>query len=68
MKGMMTRGTWVALQTPSCTWEGSQKSTAKRILVVLWVSTDKNLKSDPGLELSVPLLKHMLQRRNSDVF
>lgn len=68
MKRMMTRGTWVALQTPSCTWEGSQKSTAKRILVVLWVSTDKNLKSDPGLELSVPLLKHMLQRRNSDVF
>ena len=68
MKRMMTRGTGVALQIPSCTWEGSQKLTAKRILVVVWVSTDKNLKSDPGLELSVPLLKRMPQRRNSDVF
>ena len=68
MKRMMTRGTGVTLQIPSCTWERSQKSTAKRTLVVVWVSTDKNLKSDPGLELSVPLLKHMLQRRNSDVF
>ena len=68
MKRMMTRGTGVTLQIPRCTWERSQKSTAKRTLVVVWVSTDKNLKSDPGLELSVPLLKHMLQRRNSDVF
>lgn len=63
----MTRDTFVDLQTPSGTQGRSQRLTAERNLIMVLVPTDENLKSAPDQELSVPLLKHMPQRKNSDV-
>lgn len=56
------------LQTPSCIQRRPQELATKKILVVVLVPIDENLKSDPSQELSAAGLKHVPQRRNSDVF
>lgn len=68
VKKMMTRGSLVDLQTPSYILGRSQKLTTEKNLVMVLVPMNKNLKSDPDQELSVPLLKSIPQRKNSDVF
>lgn len=68
VKKMMTRGSLVDLQTPSYVLGRSQQLTTEKNLVMVLVPTNKNLKSDPDQELSVPLLKSIPQRKNSDVF
>lgn len=69
VKRTMARDTFVDLRrTPTCTQGRSQRLTTERNLVMALVPTDENLKSAPVQELSVPLLKHMPQRKNSDVF
>lgn len=56
------------LQTPRSAQRRSEKLATERNLVTVLIPTDEKLKFDPDQELSVPLLKHMPQRRNSDVF